>query len=437
MPTIIDALVVTLGLDPAGFKKGQAETDAALKKTRENTSRHTKEIESDARRAAAGFRVMRNEVLGLVGISLSLSGAARMIERITTSDAAAGRLAKNIGATTKELSTWQNLAAKFGSSPEEVAGAFRRLNELQQNLLIRGYTGVESPLARLLGSDFAQFMSRSATVMDRMRLLQKAVANATNPQLAQGLLAEIGLGEGMFTMFREIGDGLDNLLKKQGALNSATERDKELAIERQQAWSRLLDIIDAGTRRLLNDFITPELKGIIKGAESGDRIGAAWEGIKSWATTPHRFLGWLWDTVTGKPRAPEAPAAPPPAAAPRSGPLSSDAKMLMRGGITPQFLAASAARETQGASLAANIADLQREIGRQTDPVARGALVEELQRLTSGAYRQAAGSKTEVNIGTLQVNTSASTGAGIAQDIASALRRQNYSLATHSASGTK
>lgn len=442
MPTIIDALVVTLGLDPSGFKKGQAETDAALKKTRENTARHTKEIESDAKRAAAGFRSMRNEVLGLVGISLSLSGAAKMIERITTSDAAAGRLAKNIGATTKELTAWQNIAEKFGSSSEDVSAAFRRLNEMQQSLLIRGSTGVDDALARLLGSDRSKFMQRSATVMERMALLQKAVANAANPQEAQGFLSQIGLSEGMFTMFRELGSRREELLAEQGRMNSASDEDARLAIERKKAWAELTQAIEKTARAITNSGLIDLTQGIRRLAAEitvfTDKLPRSWRELFT-------FKDPVDERLVGKPARALKDLMTDP-----KGVMSNTARDI---GTARNWLFSFLPEGMRprpwrlgGGGAGASASSGDDEAFRYGTAAFAEMLANDIRagaefRWRAGAAGQMTGggstSKTEVHINTLQVNTSAATGPGIAADIAAALRKPNLSLASQAASGLK
>lgn len=440
---IIDALVVTLGLDPSGFRKGQAETDAALKKTRENATREAKEIEARAKGAMTAFRGLRNEILGLVGISMSLTGVAKMVERITSSDAATGRLAANLGMATKQFSAWQNIAANFGSSPEGVASLFRRVQEMGQNIMNFGSSGGGSEywLHQILGPEgFAQFMSRSATVEERVRMLQKAAAGTSNPVQMLDWFRHIGIGDDSFTMFREIGSRLDEVLKSQQALNVATERDKQLAIERQQAWKKLLDTIDSGSRKVLNDYLTPAIKGI---AGLGDKGLGPMDLFSGKA--PGAFWGAIWDAIKkgwgGGPKTTEpAAAAPAQSAAPSRG-LSYSREGDLRGlaGLTPAALAASARYELAPGRRERNIAELQRELSRSgLNDVQRAALMEQLQWLNQGRA-QPAGGRTELTInGGVHINApSATTGPDLAESFMSALRRQNLSLATHAASGLK
>jgi hypothetical protein len=45
MTTLVDALVMTLALDPSKFTKGAKEAEASIKKTKESVAAHGKDIE--------------------------------------------------------------------------------------------------------------------------------------------------------------------------------------------------------------------------------------------------------------------------------------------------------------------------------------------------------------------------------------------------------
>ena len=55
MPTVIDALLVTLNLDSSGFVKGGKQTAEALKKTRDDVTATSKELQERGKHAAEFF----------------------------------------------------------------------------------------------------------------------------------------------------------------------------------------------------------------------------------------------------------------------------------------------------------------------------------------------------------------------------------------------
>ncbi len=271
---IIDQLVVLLGMDPAGFKKGQKEAQEALTKTREVTDRHTKEMEERAKSTAAAFGKVKNEILGMLGIALSVNGLKSFSERVTNSDAAVGRLARNIGIATSSLSAWEGMARKFGGTSSDMDSAFRTAFKIAQDIKLGGSTA-QGPLGYLFGKagigdglEQLNRLARSGNIEGMMRLLQKAVALSPDKSLAMSLMGQAGFSEQTFNVMREVNDQLEQQLELQRALNSVNERDVQIATERQRAWSRLGDAIESAGRKMMNSGNLANTTGVISNTAS-------------------------------------------------------------------------------------------------------------------------------------------------------------------------
>jgi hypothetical protein len=61
VPTIIDSLIVTLGLDSAGFEKGSRQSREAVNRTKADALLAGKDMEAAGKRGAQFFSQMRNE----------------------------------------------------------------------------------------------------------------------------------------------------------------------------------------------------------------------------------------------------------------------------------------------------------------------------------------------------------------------------------------
>lgn len=125
----IDELVVTLALDPKKFTAGQKQALDSFKKTSEEAVKRAKEIEAAGGRAAEFFSGLRNQALGLFAILAGGKGIKEFVSYITTSDAALGRLSRNIGVSANVISAWQGAARIFGGSAEAMAGSFTSLSD--------------------------------------------------------------------------------------------------------------------------------------------------------------------------------------------------------------------------------------------------------------------------------------------------------------------
>lgn len=257
MPTVIDSLVVLLNLDPSNFTKGQKDAMASLKKTEEAATKHSKNIESGASKMGAAFTKAGFSMLGVLGIALSFGEAANrfknFVVEVTGADAATGRAAKNMGVMTKELSAWQKLSSKFGGSSEDITGAFQNTFKIAQEIKMGG-SAAQGPLGMLLGNNLSAFtqLGQGGDVTGMMKMLQGAVANASDRGQALHFLRQAGYSDTTFTMMREIGSELERNLDLQMKANVASERDVELATKRLAAWDRFGDAIERIGKLIVN-----------------------------------------------------------------------------------------------------------------------------------------------------------------------------------------
>lgn len=444
MPTIIDALVVTLGLDPSGFKKGQAETQEALKKTRDATEKHTKEMEARAKAITGAFTKMAAAFLPFVTIGAAASRFKQFVEQITVADAATGRLATNVNATTRGLSTWQGMAAKFGGTADDMNAAFNTAAKISKELQSNGGSAALGPLARLLGGDFGAFvgLAKAGDTEGMMAMLQRSVVNAPNKMTALQFMGEAGFSDTTVTVMREIGDQLAQQLQLQQQRLAITDRDAKLAQERQEAMSRISDALGNLGRAIVNSrFI--ELIGML------NRLASilerwAYDPAAPGATRPYTPEE-LKAVREGKPMRSSALAAPPTAAfilnRGKASAESPEARALRAGGITPGFMAADDARRSSPAAVADDLQQLRAEMQRRQTPQAMAILQQEYQRLTSlaggGAALSGGGSSTSITVDTINVVTQATDAMGIAHDIKDALRQQQHLTASHGNAGQR
>lgn len=148
--TIIDALVVTLGLDSSGFKKGQKEVSDGLDDTRNDAERTAKDMEAAGKRAASFFGSIRNEIIALAGVSLSLYGVKNFVTDMTNSLTQLGVSSKALDMTAKELDGFTGAAEAAGSSGEKIVGVLQNFQDLITEF--RGGGDISNnPLTKTLG----------------------------------------------------------------------------------------------------------------------------------------------------------------------------------------------------------------------------------------------------------------------------------------------
>ncbi|ELV2782399.1 hypothetical protein QNZ42_002089 [Enterobacter cloacae] len=150
MPTIIDSLVVTLGLDSSGFKKGQTELKKGLDDTRKNADQTAKDMEAAGKRAASFFGSIRTELLALVGVTLSAQGIKTFITNMTSDLMRLGIESRALDISAKSLDGWERAAAAAGSTAERMAGTLGNFQKTLTNIRTGG--GQDDPLFGALAS---------------------------------------------------------------------------------------------------------------------------------------------------------------------------------------------------------------------------------------------------------------------------------------------
>ncbi|MEP8639588.1 hypothetical protein [Enterobacter kobei] len=150
MPTIIDSLVVTLGLDSSGFKKGQTEVKKGLDDTRKNADQTAKDMEAAGKRAASFFGSIRTELLALVGVTLSAQGIKTFINNMTSDLMRLGIESRALDISAKSLDGWERAAAAAGSTAERMAGTLGNFQKTLTNIRTGG--GQDDPLFGALAS---------------------------------------------------------------------------------------------------------------------------------------------------------------------------------------------------------------------------------------------------------------------------------------------
>jgi hypothetical protein len=81
--TVIDALLVTLGLDTSDFRKGQKDVSDDLKKQRE-AKKTAKEMAEQGKKAASFFSSIKTELLALTGVTVTAGGLMSFVKSTTS-----------------------------------------------------------------------------------------------------------------------------------------------------------------------------------------------------------------------------------------------------------------------------------------------------------------------------------------------------------------
>jgi hypothetical protein len=243
MATVIDSLVLELGMDTRKFKEGERATLVGLDEFKKRLAETGEAAQEGVGKVSNLFMALRGGIFGVVA-ALGLGAIGSFIERVTHLDAATSRLARSLGVSTRELSVWQGVLKQVGGSAEQANTLFEtlgdRLAAIRMNLSVP--SGPFAFVMTRMGMDMrraspGQVMERIPSFVQEQR--QQGVPDAN----IRVMLQELGLqGAALFaamagdfaTMRRtteatgplteERGKAAEELVKKQATVETAFDR---------------------------------------------------------------------------------------------------------------------------------------------------------------------------------------------------------------------
>lgn len=260
MTTLIEALVVTLGLDASAFKQGSKDVDKSLKDTKDNADRTAKDLQARGKVAAEFFGQIRNQVIALAATFTAGAGLKSFVDNITTADAAVGRTARNIDMTTEALSAWQGVAERADGSAQGITGSLQGLSQQFQQLYLTGQSAVV-PYFRAVGVALADANGKMRPMGDILLDLSDRFSKM-DPARAQALGKGMGLDEGTINVLMHGRAALVGLLAEQEKIGRANKADAEAAAQRQKAWRELLQA-SANLGRQILTVLTPAINAAV------------------------------------------------------------------------------------------------------------------------------------------------------------------------------
>ena len=261
MATIIDALVVTLGLDGTKFKQGQKEAETALKRTRTEADTAAKEIEASGKRAVEFYHGLRRAALEFFSVLAAGKSMRDLVAGSTDATAQLGRLATNIGMATNQLAAWQGAAERFGGSASATAGSFQSLSQQFQQFQLTGQSAV-IPFFRALGVGVADAEGKLRPLGDIMLDLSDKFRTMA-PQRALAMGSALGLDAGTVNLLRQGRAGVEGLFAQQRGLGVTTDAEAANAARRRNAWLDFTQALETAARRIM-DALTPAVTALLE-----------------------------------------------------------------------------------------------------------------------------------------------------------------------------
>lgn len=242
---IIDAFVVTFGLDTKGFEKGEREVTDASRRLRDSSKRTFDDMENQSKQLGESLKRVRNEVVGLGLAFMGAKSISGLVSGMMTGAAAADRMGRSIGMSVKQIWAWRRAAQEQGGQQQDADAALQSIQNdrmaLKLGQIDAGRLGAYGRLG-ISGEDLRT--SNSGAVLQKIAGMQGKM----DPQLYANMLQQIGLPNSISYFLQQGKQSVDSLLKQYE--NSAGEMQK-LATEQEKLTRSVIDLQNTITGKLV------------------------------------------------------------------------------------------------------------------------------------------------------------------------------------------
>lgn len=256
--TVIDALLVTLGLDTSDFRKGQKDVSDDLKKQREDAKKTAKEMAEQGKKAAAFFGSIKAELLALTGVTVTAGGLMSLVKNTTSSLMDLSVQAKALGMTAKELDGVGKAAEAAGSSVEKINAALQGFQSAKEQAKSGVYnTPVTEAAIRLNSLTHDSFNVRDDSVQTTFRKILESARKVTDPDIRRQILQSVGIDDAVNQRNQEgqFLPDVDRLTKSSGITDASTKGAKEFTA----AWAELNQSLET-TKNQFYTFLIPYVR---------------------------------------------------------------------------------------------------------------------------------------------------------------------------------
>lgn len=264
--TIIDSLIITLGLDSKGIAAGMQKAESSLQSGVKN--------------------IMGNVLAPLVG-ALAFGG---LLKSYIAGADAAGKLASSIGVNAESMQAWGEAAKRSGGTADAFYGSLSSVNDKMIDLAKFGSGPAALVFAQLgiSARDSTGKIKDSITVMKDLAL----ASDKMNKQEFASIAKKLGIDDGSIKLLQQGSLAVDSLVARQKALGVYTQKDFEVTAKAAGAFDDLLQSFKAISASVLR-IVLPALTWLT------DKITGLVSFLRSHETFIIALIGAIAGVITG------------------------------------------------------------------------------------------------------------------------------------------
>lgn len=290
--TVIDSLVVELGLDASKFNLQQREALESAKRLEANQLKAAKNIEHDSLKASSAISGIRTQALAMLGALTGGAGLVQFGTQLTHANAQLGRLERNIGVSASQINQWQGAARIFGGSAEAMAQSYTTLSDAFAGFKIGEMTPLIAEMRRLgaAGGHVIETFDSIDTMYRKMSANFKNIHDK-DPATAGLLGRRMGIDPAFYDLLIQGPQKLQAVLDYVNKIGVSTKGDIDAFGELEKRMSQMGLKAESLGRQLLGGENGGASK-IIRFADWLNKSpGDAWADFKEWISNGQARAG--------------------------------------------------------------------------------------------------------------------------------------------------
>lgn len=250
---ILDAFLITFGLDAQEFQKGERDVRDGSKRLREDTKKTFDGMEEKGKQLGSTLKNVRNEVVGLGLAFMGARSISDMLKSMVTGAASADRFGQSIGMSVKQIYAWRKAMLSVGGTEGDADAALQTVQNLRM-AYIQGSLGndLQFDLARL-GVSASDLENGNAGML--LSKIAGSDLRTGNPELFTSLLQQIGLNGPVLYFLQKGQTSVDKLI---AAYEKDAKGQEELAKQSEQLQREMADL-----KTKIEKGLTPEIVKVV------------------------------------------------------------------------------------------------------------------------------------------------------------------------------
>lgn len=274
MATVIDSLLIELGLDTSKFDAAQKKSVDQLRKFDEQQQKTAKNTQQGAKGTAEGFDKAKDALMAFGTAFIGLKAFTNFAQDMTKTNAALGRNANLFSMSARELDAWGGVLKSVGGDAESFQGS---LQAMQQGIagIKLGDSAILTPLARL-GALGSIDINKGTVDIYKLSDALKAFREQNGEQLTFSLAQQLGINKETYMVLGQGSEAVHKLYDANYKLSGINEQNTAAAQKLQAQWGLTAQAMTQA-RNAIMDQLYPAMGALAEGTTVGLTKFVEWD----------------------------------------------------------------------------------------------------------------------------------------------------------------